>query len=262
MAFFAFQPLLSETLRYLPLVMNDLDILINPKRGKGEKTIPSQGLFLVNPAEARFAMKMVLEAGGKRRFLFHSELVVSKDAVFFVAGPAVGAPMAVMTLEKLIVLGAVNVLMFGWCGAIQAYWKIGDLVSGGRAYCGEGASRYYTSETVCRPSSRFLEVLQNSSLGLPSPQAIWSTDAVYRESKKMLKALADKYNIYGIDMEYSALCAVAAFRGIEFGAIFLVSDELWHKEWRAGFAGKALRKRSREQVEILLKYYSSPVGKL
>ncbi len=227
------------------------DILIHPQRGKNEKTIPECGIFLVNPSESRIAMQLVLDAGGKKQFLFHSELVVSKNADFFVAGPSIGAPMATMTMEKLVVLGAKTILMYGWCGAVSPEFYIGDILLGGVAHCGEGTSRYYTDKDVCDPSATLVRKIQ-SALDLRAVSPMWTTDAVYRESRRMFQQLAEKYNVCGVDMEYSALCAVAAFREIDFAGLFLVSDELWQKDWRPGFADKSFKKKSRKMIELLI----------
>ncbi len=56
---------------------------------------------------------------------------------------------------------------------------------------------------------------------------VWSTDAVYREDRRMLKKLCLEKGVGAVDMEFSALCAVATFRKIEFAAVLTVSDELW-----------------------------------
>ena len=227
------------------------DIIIHPERHKSEKTIPSSGVFLVNPTESKAVMKMMQAAGGKRRFLFHSELMVSKDEDFFVAGPAIGAPMAVMTFEKLIALGARHVVLFGWCGAVSTDLIVGDILLGGEAYSGEGTSRYYTSDVSSSPSGSLTERL-GSLFDNARPLPMWSTDAVFRESRSMLQELADKYNVCGVDMEYSALCSVAAYRQIDFAGLFLVSDELYRTTWRPGFTTKDFKKKSRECIEMLL----------
>ncbi len=229
------------------------DIIVHPSRGVREKTIPTRGILLVNPTEARTATQTLIDRGGEQRFLFHSGLVVSPEQDFFVAGPAVGAPMAAMILEKLIVLGANSVVMAGWCGAVDPALSVGDTVLGGVAHPGEGTSRYYSSDDVCQPSSRLLKNLQTSFDRIASVP-VWSTDAPYRESRKMLKALADRYKVAVVDMEYSALCAVAAFRGIDFASLFLVSDELWKPDWRPGFNGKVFKRKSKAQIKLLMKY--------
>jgi len=227
------------------------DIIVHPTRGVREKSVPPCGILLVNPTEARTGLQTLIDRGGDQRFLFHSGLAVSPQNDYFVAGPAIGAPMAAMVLEKLIVLGAERVVMAGWCGAIDQNLGVGDTVLGGPGHSGEGTSRYYGSDDKFLPSSRLLEKLQ-SSLHLADPLPIWSTDAPYRESRKMLKALAGKYNVAAVDMEYTALCAVAALRNIDFSSIFLVSDELWKPEWHPGFNGKVFKRKSKAQIKLLM----------
>ena len=231
--------------------MND-DIIIHPARGIREKSIPRCGILFVNPTEARTALRILVDRGGEQRFLFHSGLVVSPDEEFFVAGPAVGAPMAAMILEKLIVLGADSVVMAGWCGAVDPGLTLGDTVLGGAAHSGEGTSRYYGGNDIFQPSHRLLHNLK-TLLGMVTPSAVWSTDAPYRESRKMFSALSRSCNVSVVDMEYSALCAVAAFRGIDFASLFLVSDELWQKEWRPGFNDTVFKKKCKAQIKLLLK---------
>jgi hypothetical protein len=53
-------------------------------------------------------------------------------------------------------------------------------------------------------------------------------------------------------MEYSALCTVARFRGIDFAAAMLVSDEIWQQQWRPGFTTSAFQRRSQELAEVLM----------
>ena len=234
----------------------DGDIIIHPSRAIREKTIPSCGILFVNPTEARVALQTLIDRGGDQRFLFHSGLVVSPENDFFVAGPALGAPMAAMVLEKLIALGATEVVMAGWCGAVSSELRVGDTIIGGFAHSGEGTSRYYTKDDCSQPSSKLLGALQTVfESGVPIP--FWSTDAPYRESRKMLQALAKRYNVGAVDMEYSALCAVATFRKIDFAALFLVSDELWKDEWRPGFTGKVFKRKSKAQIKQLLQHIVS-----
>jgi len=234
----------------------DADIIIHPSRAVREKTIPSCGILFVNPTEARVALQILIDRGGDQRFLFHSGLVVSPDNDFFVAGPAIGSPMAVMVLEKLIVLGADQVVMAGWCGAVNPNLRVGDSVIGGAGQSGEGTSQYYTSDDVSIPSPKLLAALQ-SVFDIKEPVNLWSTDAPYRESRKMLQALAKRYDVGAVDMEYSALCAVARFRKIDFAALFLVSDELWKDEWRPGFTGKVFKRKSKAQIKMLIQHIVS-----
>jgi uridine phosphorylase len=217
--------------------------------------LPEAGIFFVNPAEATSAMNTLVTAGGRKRFLFNSMLCVNGAETFFVAGPAVGAPMAVLCMEKLIVLGAKRIILVGWCGALQQGLEVGSVLLPGQALCGEGTSRYYSSESGPKPSADLISWLRDTlSRRMVSWQEgrVWSTDAPYRESRDLLARLRKEQDIVAIDMEYSALCTVSLFRGIEFAALMLVSDELWQKEWKPGFSTPEFRRRSQEMSGVLM----------
>ncbi len=236
---------------------NREDVVMSPVRAKKEKMLPEAGLLFVNPTEARYVASRVVADGGGKRFLFNSSLCVNSEETFFVAGPAVGAPMAVLCLEKLIVLGARRIILVGWCGALQQVLEVGNVLLPGQALCGEGTSRYYSSDHEPRPSANLLAWLRETLLaqsGIAWQEGrVWSTDAPYRESRELLARLRQEQDIAAIDMEYSALCTVAHFRGIEFAACMLVSDELWQKQWKPGFATPAFCLRSQKLSELLLR---------
>ena len=214
-------------------------IIIHPRRQKKEKPLPENGLLLVNPSEASECLGGLKDRGGATRFLFNSAMVVAGDPSYFAAGPAIGAPMAVLTLEKLIALGAKRVILFGWCGAISQSLKVGDILVPAEALSGEGTSRYYCSDAeVIEPdanlSAEVVKVFGDNGISVHR-DCVWSTDAVYREDRRMLKKLCLDKGVGAVDMEFSALCAVAKFRKIEFTAVLTVSDELWGDSWRPGF---------------------------
>ena len=235
-------------------VMVSEDIIIHPKKGRNEAGLPARGLLLVTPNEAEIGHALVQESGGESRSIFHSTVSVDKENSFFVAGPAVGAPMATMVLERLIALGAQKVIMYGWCGAAAEGVNIGDLLISDVPVSGEGVSDYYPLNAPAMPS-RFIqkelsELLEKKEL--PEQKGnIWSTDAPYREDRNYIKELVKKQSVKGVDMEYSALCTVASFRSIDFGALMLVSDELYRQKWKPGFTDKEFRSKNRLLVEIL-----------
>lgn len=235
--------------------MNPENILIHPRKGKKEKSLPSVGLLFANPVDAYYAHELLAVAGGRKRFLYNSGLTVAGDGSLFVAGPAVGSPMAAMTLEKLIALGTEKLILFGWCGAISSTLKIGDIILGGVPNSGEGTSRYYPLSEQPGPSSilnQHLSAALREKCGEVSACGIWSTDAPYREERGQIADLLEQRGVMAVDMEYSALCTVSCFRGIEFAALFLVSDELYGSHWKPGFATSGFREKRKMLVELLL----------
>lgn len=238
----------------------DSHILIHPRKGKNEKGLPPQGLLLVNPSEASRRHAQLRQEGGESRFLFNSDLTVAARQSFFIAGPAIGAPMAAMSMEKLIALGAQRIILFGWCGAIASSLKAGDILVPHLAMVGEGTSQYYSLPTPATPS-KILRVdieqaFVNHGVRIHSGR-VWSTDAVYREDRQLLQNLHKNDEVVAVDMEFSALCSVACFRDIEFAAVLVISDELWGQAWRPGFSSEIFLQAKAKAMDIALSVFGN-----
>jgi uridine phosphorylase len=163
--------------------------------------------------------------------------------------------MAVMTMEKLIALGARKILLFGWCGSMKSSLKVGDLLLPTSAMSGEGTSCYYISGEQPGPSPFFVETLKNLLHRCTiswMEGCVWSTDAPYREKRSSLHTLEKENGVSAVDMEYAALCTAACFRKIDFAALLLVSDEVWGTSWNPGFSRKEFKKKSRMLIDLLL----------
>lgn len=225
---------------------DDDDIIIHPMKTKKDREIPQKGVLFVNPAEAAVVHEELITAGGQKRFLHNSRLSVSKDNSRFAAGPAIGAPSAVLVMEKLIALGATTIILMGWCGAVDADYAIGDIVVPTSAVCGEGTSAYYGGGDIVHPgreASKVVGMLLTKQGLTCKPGAVWSTDAPYRESRKQLEQLQREKGVVAVDMEFSALCSAASFRNVDLAAALVVSDELWRSAWRPGFKNSLFRER-------------------
>ena len=240
----------------------DPDIIVHPVRGKKEQNVPKTGLLLVNSSEAnRTVTKLLREEGWARKRFFNSNLVVSPCHNLFVAGPAIGAPMAVMVMEKLIALGAQRFILCGWCGAISMDRSLGDVVVPECCLSGEGTSQYYPGDDKYTPDAALREKLHKTMaevISVVSGDKVWSTDAIYRESRKMLQRLHLNEEVAVVDMEYSALCAVAHFRKVAFAGVLTVSDLLYSDEWRPGFSSPIFKKNSAAVIDRLLTTFCDP----
>ena len=227
--------------------------IVNPERSKGDPILPATGILAVNPADAATLTAYAVQADMRRSFLFNSTLYSSEN--LFLAGPAVGAPMAVLCLEKLIVLGAKKVILYSWCGSLRQELRAMDVLIPTEARSEEGTSAHYQpdNKTTSVPSqvlrTGLCKVL--STADIPFQQGkIWTTDAPYRETRQKVAGYSAQ-GIYGVDMEYSALCTAAAFRGIELAAVMLVSDELWRQPWTPHYTFKTFRQQSRKLLTLL-----------
>jgi len=237
--------------------MDDTGIIINPSREKGDPELPADGLLLINPAEAGAGLRLAKERNGKQYYLYNSRLTLIPElppaGAFFLAGPAVGAPMAVLTLEKLIALGAHRIIVYGWCGSLNETLAIGDILLPTWGVSDEGTSNHYLSDEIPESHAHTRQLLAEEleSQGFTVQAGpVWSTDAPYRESLEQVKLLG-KNGVLGVDMEFTALVTAAAFRKVELTAVLLVSDGLWSGKWSPGFRTKNFKKKSRELLHLL-----------
>lgn len=226
--------------------------VINPVQGKGEPLLPAVGILAVNPSDAGSFTALASAYDLRRQFLFHSSLYASSR--FFVAGPAVGAPMAAMCLEKCIALGARIIIVYGWCGAVDRRVKVGDILIPEGGISAEGTSAHYPGSTGFAPPVMLRKqvetVVQQQTESAVHCGLVWSTDAVYRETHCQMEQVAQE-GVCGVDMEYTGLSAVAAFRGVELAAVMLVSDELYHTPWRPHYNRKGFRSTSQRLLAVL-----------
>jgi uridine phosphorylase len=239
-------------------MMNKQDCVINPERGRGEPVLPEIGILAVNPAEAPVLAAYAKATQMQRSFLFHSNLYYSEK--LFLAGPAVGAPVAVMCLEKLIALGAKKIILYGWCGSLQKELRAMDVLLPTEALSEEGTSCHYQEQSQDQDGQqeRILtspalhthlgSILTTADFSYQAGK-IWTTDAPYRETRSKIVNYAGQ-GIYGVDMEFSALCAVATFRGVELAAAMLVSDEVWQHPWQPQFSRKEFKRKSRKLLTL------------
>ena len=146
-----------------------------------------------------------------------------------------GAPAVVLFLESLIVSGAKEIILLGFCGSLNPKYKTANVVSISKALSEEGTSKHYFSrKRVFYPSpnlkKRIEATLHKSNLPCLTGSLV-STDAPYRETKSWLER-KQKKGIDLVDMEGSAVFALANFYGIQAAALMIVSDEIWSGVWK------------------------------
>lgn len=72
-----------------------------------------------------------------------------------------------------------------------------------------------------------------------------SMDAPFRETQAWLRKMTRK-GMDVVDMEASAIFALARFYGLQAAAVMIVSDELFAGRWTNGFADLRLEERVRD----------------
>lgn len=172
-----------------------------------------------------------------------------------IVAPAVGAPYAVMVLEKLIALGARLVLVLGWCGSLQAEVWVGTLILPTLAVRGDGTSQHYaTTGRHPGPEPKLAGILKSRLENLPvlwRAGPIWTTDAFYRETVSQVRHYQGR-GVLGVDLELAALFSVGQYRQVPVAALLVVSDELASLSWRAGYRSSRFRQARDQAARLVL----------
>jgi len=150
----------------------------------------------------------------------------------------VGAPAAAVMLEELIAFGVKRFVSIGTAGSLRADLPPGSLVLCDSAFRDEGTSYHYLpggglvypSESL---TGRLREALEGRGLAYRAGPS-WTTDAIYRETPSEVLLHSGKGALV-VEMEASALFAVARFRSCLIASCFSVSDTLAELAWRPEF---------------------------
>ncbi|MFQ6082817.1 MAG: nucleoside phosphorylase [Candidatus Aminicenantia bacterium] len=181
--------------------------------------------------------KLVQAQAIKSQLLYQSKVYLLKDKIILLE--AMGAPAAVLALERLIASGSKEIIVLSFCGSLNPEIPIGSVVLINKAYSNEGTSKHYFPEKKVFQSSKklYLEIeniLKNHSLSY-FKSSIVSTDAPFRETFFWAKKMQQK-GIDCVDMEISAVYALAKFYHIEAASLMIVSDELTKDKWISSFS--------------------------
>lgn len=142
----------------------------------------------------------------------------------------IGAPRVVHSMEMQIAWGVQEFVSIGTAGAIAPDLKVGDLVGCDRAIRDEGTSHHYLPKgrySYPTDGGRFAKKFQRVGTS-------WTLDAFFRNTRKEIAAY-QKEGVLCVEMEASAIFAVAELRNVRIGAGFVISDLLQGEEWEPQF---------------------------
>ena len=150
----------------------------------------------------------------------------------------IGAPVVATILEEMVAFGIKKFVSIGTAGTLQKNINIGDVVVCERAIRDEGASHHYLkSSKYAYASKQMTSRIKNALESLEQKYILgtsWTIDAAYRETVAEAKRY-QKEGVATVEMEASALFAVAQYRKVEMGAIFTISDSLAELKWSPKF---------------------------
>ncbi len=223
-----------------------------------DPNIGRDAILVITPDD----LSHLLEATAGRRpscfdmGFFRLHRIEKKDGgSFSILGPFLGAPHAVMGMEKIIALGAERIWGLGWCGSIQPDLRIGDFVIPVSCISEEGTSAHYPigDKTPCSDPQLCgrIDALLSRTCERTSRGTVWTTDAPYRETPSKVRRFREK-GVLAVEMEMSALMTLALYRSVSFAALLVVSDELFDLTWRPGFKSPVFRRSCRCAGELML----------
>jgi uridine phosphorylase len=165
-----------------------------------------------------------------------------------------GAPGCVALAEELAAYGTRQIIFMGYCGSLQPKVRAGDIIVPDEAVREEGTSYHYLPPDVAvQPHQEILGVIRDylQRKKIPYHQGtIWTTDAIYRETKGKVKQYQGK-GVLGVEMELAALFAFGMAKKVAVGGLLVVADELSADSWRPRFFAPRLIKgvhRARKSV--------------
>lgn len=149
----------------------------------------------------------------------------------------VGAPITAALAEEMsYVYSCRKFVMFGSCGGLDSSIAPGKLIVPTHAYRDEGMSYHYA------PPADYIEVKNHAfvasaldSLGVGYVTGrTWTTDAFYRETD-LLCARRRAEGCIAVEMEVSAVQAVADFYGLELYNFLYRADNLVAASWECSY---------------------------
>jgi len=163
----------------------------------------------------------------------------------------IGSPHATTVLEELIALGGKEFLNIGSAGGLQDF----GVFLCDKAIRDEGTSHHYSAHSkYSYPDKTLTEKLKKSIIkqGLKFQQGTtWTIDAPYRETKTEVKHYK-KQGVKTVEMEASALFAVAKLRKVKIAAAFVVSDILGEDKWDPNFDARHVKQNLNKLMDAAI----------
>ncbi len=151
-----------------------------------------------------------------------------------VAHPRVGAPNAVGMLERCVARGSRKFVVCGGAGVLHDQVAVGHVIVPSSAVRDEGTSYHYLPPTrEIGPHPHALRTIQSvlRRNGVDYIEAkTWTTDAFYRETRGKVR-MRRAEGCLTVEMEASALFAVAKFRRVMLAQILYAGDSLGGRRW-------------------------------
>ncbi len=148
--------------------------------------------------------------------------------------PGIGAPMSASLMEEVIAFGGRTFIACGGAGVLEHDFALGHLMVVDSAVRDEGTSYQYlpaAREVAAQPDmvTAIASALRDRNLPYITGKT-WTTSAPYRETPARIARRKDE-GCLTVEMEASAMMAVAEYRKVRFGQILYGGDNLGGETW-------------------------------
>ena len=204
-----------------------------PKFRKPKGVIFCYSLLILKYIKKKYKAKKVSAFSGE------TYLIGNKgNQIAIVGNFGIGAPIVATIMEEFIAMGVKKFISIGDAGSIQKSLDIGDIVICDRAIRDEGVSHHYMKSAPYATASKSMtmkieKILKRRNLKY-FKGASWTIDSPYRETISEIKRY-QRQGVLTVEMEAAAIFAVAKYRKVIAGALFVVSDNLGELIWEPKF---------------------------
>ena len=148
--------------------------------------------------------------------------------------PGVGAPLAVALTEEMIARGCRKFIACGTSGVLDSELARGKIFVPTSAVRDEGTSYHY-APPACEisPDAKAIAAIEETLNERDVPYRLgktWTTDAFYRETPDRVRRRKAQ-GCLTVEMEASALFALAQFRDVSLGLILSAGDDVSGDKW-------------------------------
>lgn len=166
----------------------------------------------------------------------------------------VGAAGCVAVLEDIFAMGVEKVVLFGTCGVLNSDIQDCSIIIPNVAMRDEGTSFHYTHasdeiQVNKKYQDEFVRILEQYNCSYTMGK-VWTTDACYRETREKVNRRKESGCIC-VDMECSAVAALADFREKEVFQFFYAADNLDNEVWDARSLSNSAEILEKDKIALL-----------
>ena len=166
----------------------------------------------------------------------------------------VGAAGCVGVIEEVFAMGAEKLILFGTCGVLDASIEDCSIIIPNKAVRDEGTSFHYAKpsdeiEVNKKYIDEFVDILKEFECRYTIGK-VWTTDGIYRETRGKVNS-RKQAGCLCVDMECSAVAALAEFREKEVFQFFYAADNLDNETWDARSLGNESNVLEKDRIAML-----------